>query len=79
MDEPIKHIRNYTDRKPSFQEWVVERHGQSCSEIWDNFRKTGSNREYQKAMKWLRQQYREDMKRRELLMAANPFQNKEEK
>lgn len=67
-----------SDRKPTFQEWVVLRHGVSCAEIHDNFMVTGNNREYQKAMAFLRCKYKEDMKYREALLAANPFENKEE-
>ena len=67
------------DYKPTFQEWVVQRHGVSCCEIHDNFKHTGSNREYQKAMAFLRQKYKEDMIRRETLLASNPFQEQEEK
>lgn len=67
-----------SDHKPTFQEWVVSRYGTSCSEIYANFKATGSNRDYQKAMAFLRNKYKEDMKYREALIAANPFTNKEE-
>lgn len=71
--------RNYSAAyKPTFQEWVVQRHGMSCREIHDNFKKTGTNREYQKSMAFLRQKYREDMIQREMLIASNPFQEQEE-
>ena len=66
------------EHKPTFQEWVVDRYGVSCIEMHDNFKHTGSNKEYQKAMAYLRNKYHEDMKRREMLIASNPFQNKEE-
>ncbi len=67
-----------SDRKPTFQEWVVLRHGVSCTEMYANFKATGNNREYQKAMAYLRNKYNEDMRYREALLAANPFENKEE-
>lgn len=70
---------NYSHaHKPTFQEWVVERYGTSCCEIYDNFKKTGSNRDYQKAMAYLRSRYKEDMIHREMLLASNPFLNDKE-
>ena len=76
----MQRIRSYSsDHKPTFQEWVVNRYGVSCSEMYANFKATGSGKEYQKAMAFLRLKYKEDMKYREALLAANPFEHKEDK
>ncbi|MCM1113835.1 MAG: hypothetical protein NC399_11340 [Muribaculum sp.] len=74
----MKHSLTFSeDRKPDFPEWLAQRHGTTSRELHDMFRATGSWNDYQKAMAYLRECYRQDMAYREALLASNPFAQKD--
>lgn len=61
------------DKKPTFPEWLAQRHDTTSRELYDMFRATGSWNDYQRAMAYLRASYQQDMAFREALLASNPF------
>lgn len=64
----------YADYKPTFEEWLAQRHNTTSRKLYEMFRMTGARYgEYDKAMEYLRRKYREEMDYREALLASNPF------
>lgn len=72
----MSHLLTYSaDYKPTFPEWLAQRHDTTSQELYTLFQATSCHpyREYQNAMSYLRWQYRQDMEYRKLLLASNPF------
>lgn len=64
----------FEDHKPTFQEWLAQRHNTTSRNLYEMFRQTDSRYgEYDKAMKYLRQKYHDEMAYRDALLASNPF------
>lgn len=71
----------FSEKKPSFLEWLWDRYQTTPIIELDLFKKTAyrnARREYEKAMEWYRRRYRYEMEIRERLIAANPFKEQEE-
>lgn len=69
----------FEDHKPTFAEWLAQRHDTTSRELYEMFRQTGTRYgEYNKAMQYLRQQYHEEMAYRDALLASNPFTHDQE-
>lgn len=68
----------YADYRPSFDEWLSDKDGMTCQELYEMFQaaymKYG---EYDRAMELLRREYRAEMDDRDALLASNPFVNDE--
>lgn len=64
---------SFSGEKPSFREWMLEKHGYTPEMFRILCLKTGKLKDYYKGMDWYRIRYEKEMSLREVYVNNNPF------